>query len=106
MKAYPEVEGIIHRQINNIQQVDDIPEVLKEYFHSIEVLKEAGSMINSTTPISLQSLSEMKQKDFKGLQKRLMQYTARGYQVTGYSHTIVANSTIQLDVSQAFNRRG
>ena len=76
MKAYPEVEGIIHRQINNIQQVDDIPEILKEYFHSIEVLKEAGSMISSNTPVSLQGLSEMKQKDFKGLQKRLMQYTA------------------------------
>jgi hypothetical protein len=100
------VEGIIHRQINNIQQVDDIPEILKEYFHSIEVLKEAGSMISSNTPVSLQGLSEMKQKDFKGLPTEEINAIHSGHQVRGDTHTVVANSTIPLDVSQAFNRRG
>ena len=74
MEAYPQVKEIIQRQITKTQQVDDVPDTLRQYFHSIELLAEAGSCIGNN-PVSLQGLIDLKEKEHKGLQQRLMQYT-------------------------------
>lgn len=74
-KAYPQVEEIIQRQINKQQQSEEVPDILRQYFHYIDVLQDAGSFIAKDVPTSLKNLLEMKEKDHKGLQKRLMQHT-------------------------------
>jgi hypothetical protein len=74
MEAYPQVKEIIQRQITQTQQVDDVPDTLRQYFQAIELLAEAGSCIGKE-PLSLKGLVDMKESDHKGLQQRLMLYT-------------------------------
>jgi len=75
IEAYPQVKEIIQKQITKTQQVDDIiPDTLRQYFQAIEVLAQAGSCIGKT-PLTLKGLIEMQEKDHKGLQQQLMQYT-------------------------------
>jgi len=47
---------------------------LRQYFQAIELLADAGSRIKKD-PISLKTLVEMSEKEHKGLQHRLMEFT-------------------------------